>query len=338
MVTAKTAKRTGAKATARNKPAAKTAFSGNPAHLKSAAPKATPAVTVKKAVKKAIVKAVVKKAALSGQTSAADALSDAGATLKQRLAALVRLGPDVTGSKRSFESVCKLLRDGSGNPQLRNSALMALQAAAFDPVAFAKYRATYLAVLRELRGDADPELRQRAFGLLAREQDADTQALLLDGLENPARALLPPEKALQLLSYDPHAGAYAVARKIEKQPPNALARREALRVLAADGNSVDLFEGVLKDKKESMELRQIAASALNHLAPRRMQQCARLIAMDDSDSDDARAVGLTALSQFGEESALASDATLMKKVETLGQNTADAGLRTAVLSFKGRYS
>lgn len=264
--------------------------------------------------------------------------SDPGTVLKERLEAIVQVGQDVTGDKQSFTQMCGILQDTAAAPALRGQALSILQAATFDPVSFTKYRASYLRVLRSLRTDPDPEIRQRAFGLLAREQDPDTQALLLDGLEHPDKALLPTEKALQLLSYDPHAGAYEVAKKIAQKPPNDLARREALRVLAADSSSVDLFAGVLEDKGESTDVRQIAASALNHLAPHRMQQIARTLAMDDTETDDARAVGLTALAHFGESPALSADASLKDKVERLGASTDNAELLAAAQGFKARYS
>ncbi|MCP3418595.1 hypothetical protein NLM16_31245 [Bradyrhizobium brasilense] len=52
-----------------------------------------------------------------------------------------------------------------------------------------------------------------------REKNGYAQKTLLEGLKNP-KALLPPEKALQLLSYDVHAEAYSAERDILKKPPN----------------------------------------------------------------------------------------------------------------------
>jgi|GEM_PF-607371 len=291
--------------------------------------------------KKIAAKKAARKGTLDGSVDPNSLMAtavDPGAKLNARLNAIVKVGPDVIGSKQSFDQMCGILMDQAANPALRGQALSTIQAAAFDPVAFAKYRAQYLSVLRQLRTDPDPEVRQRVFGLLAREQDSDTQSMLLEGLDDPSKAQLSPEKALQLLSYDPHAGAYEVAKKIANRPPNDLARREALRVLAADGNSVDLFAGVVSDKSESTDVRQIAASALNHLAPRRMQEIARTMAMDDSESDDARAVGLTALAHFGESSTLSSDEPLREKVNSISQSTGNMNLRTAAQGFKARYS
>ena len=117
------------------------------------------------------------------------------------------------------------------------------------------------------RGRSGSELRQRVLGILAREKDAYAQKKLLEGLRKPEKALLPPEKALQLLSYDVHADAYPVAREIVEHPPNPLAKREALRLLAADAASAPIFEKLVRDKNESVELRQLGAAALHALKP-----------------------------------------------------------------------
>ena len=110
--------------------------------------------------------------------------------------------------------------------------------------------------------------------------------------KDPAKALVPPEKALQLLSYDVHADAYEAAREIVKKPPNDAAKREALRLLAADANAAPMFEKLLRDKKELREIRQIAASALHALNPDKLQQHARKILLDKSDYDDIKATSL----------------------------------------------
>lgn len=260
--------------------------------------------------------------------------------VKERADALLKMSTNVIADRATFRSVAALLSDSSVDSKLRNKALSTIQSATFDPVKFAPFRSAYMTVLRGLRNDPDHEIRQRSFGLLAREQDPDTQAMLLAGLEDPAKALLPPEKALQLLSYDPHAGAYDAARKIEKTPPNPAARREALRVLAADGQSVKLFERVLRDKGEPTEIRQLAASSLNHLAPQRMQAIARDMAMDGSESDDMKTVCLTALANFGDPQALAQDHSLQEQVALLQERPAESGgaLKAAADTFKRRYA
>ncbi|CAH0439502.1 hypothetical protein [Ralstonia pseudosolanacearum] len=300
--------------------------------------------TARKAATKRPAAVAVKKAAAKparAVAAAAKLLStvlDASARLKERTQALAEIGTNVVGDRDTFKQIVNLVKDTSADATLRSNVLSQLQAVTFDPAAFAPYRAAYMTALRSLRRDPDMNIRQRVFGLLARELDPDTQALLLGGLEGTQDALLPPEKALQLLSYDPHAGAYDVARKIEKAPPNALARREALRVLAADADSADRFADVLRDKTEPTEIRQIAAGALNHLAPGRMQAIAREMAVDDSESDDLRTVGLTALAHFGDPGTLTADAQLQAHVQKIAEGEGGTGLQAAAEQFKIRCS
>ncbi len=168
----------------------------------------------------------------------------------------------VCESDKNLQAMLNVLRNKDEPVEVRLAALQSLQAASFSVVAFESCRGDYIATLRAVADDPDPELRQRVLGLLAREKDGFAQKKLLDGLKNPDKALVPPEKALQLLSYDVHADAYSAAREIVKKPPNDDARREALRLLAGDARAAPIFEKLLRDKKELREIRQISASAL----------------------------------------------------------------------------
>ena len=168
-----------------------------------------------------------------------------------------------------------------------------------------------------------------------REKDGFAQKKLLEGLNNPENALLPPEKALQLLSYDVHANAYKVARSIVSSPPNNEAKREALRLLAADATAAPLFEKLLRDKKELREIWQIAASALHALNPDQLQKSAREILLDELDYDDIKATSLTALTQFAGE-AVGKDEVLLNSVDQL-KGTASAKVEQSARQFLSKY-
>jgi hypothetical protein len=235
-------------------------------------------------------------------------------SVKQRVRAMAETPTAIYENDDQLQSALKILRDQSEPIEVRLAALQALQAASFSVVAFESSRADYIAALRAVADDPDEELRQRVLGILAREKDGFAQKKLIDGLKNPEKALLPPEKALQLLSYDLHAEAYPVARAIVKQPPSAVARREALRLLAADATAKPIFEKILLDKAETPELRRISASALQAIAPDTLQKHARAIVLDDSDADEMHATSLTAISEFGDASTLAADTKLKQQV------------------------
>lgn len=248
---------------------------------------------------------------------AAAIVSSSEATVRQRVEAAAIAPLAVCNSDKDLQTMLTVLRNKDEAIEVRLAVLQSLQAASFSVIAFESCRGDYIATLRKIADDPDPELRQRVLGLLAREKDGFAQKRLIEGLRNPDKALVPPEKALQLLSYDPHANAYSAARKFVKDPPNSDARREALRLLAADATAAPLFRKLLRDKKELREVRQIAASALHALKPEALQEEARRIVLDKTDSDDIKATSLTALAHFGSDEAISTDETLLKGVERL---------------------
>src|ERR1700704_3718305 len=170
--------------------------------------------------------------------------------VKKRVAAMAQAPLAVCESDKDLQAMLNVLRNEDEPVKVRLAALQSLQAASFSVIAFESCRGDYLATLRKVAEDPDPELRQRVLGLLAREKDGFAEKKLLEGLRNPEKALVPPEKALQLLSYDVHASAYVVARAIVDHPPNPTAKREALRLLSADATAAPVFEKILLDKDE----------------------------------------------------------------------------------------
>jgi len=260
----------------------------------------------------------------------------AKASVEDRVAAIAELPREVCGSDANLEAVLALLSDASQPLDVRLAALQALQAASFSVVAFEPCRGAYTATLRKVATDPDPELRQRVLGILMREKDGFAQKKLLDGLRDPKKALLPPEKALQLLSYDVHSDAYPVAREIVADPPNPTARREALRLLAADADSAPLFAKVLRDKDELAENRQIAAAALQSLRPEALQEHAREIVFDASEYPEIQATSLTALTQFGDAEAVLGDDALMKRVDTMSGG-ASIKVKQSAKRFLNKY-
>lgn len=285
-------------------------------------------------------KKTTKRAAANRPRTAKAAMAvatSAKSTVKQRVAAIAETPLAVTESDKNLQAMLDVLRDRNQPIEVRLATLQSLQAASFSVVAFESCRADYIATLREVATDPDPELRQRVLGILAREKDPYVQKLLIEGLEKPEQALVPPEKALQLLAYDVHAEAYAVARDIINKPPNEDARREALRLLSADATAVPVFEKLLRDKNELAEIRQVAASALQALRPSKLQTHAREILLDAADYDEIKATSLTALTQFGDAETVTKDAELRTRVDEMTE-TASAKVKQSAKRFIDKYS
>jgi hypothetical protein len=305
--------------------------------------KSSKKTTAKKAAKKsAAKKAATKKTAKKRATpmrkpQAAFALAtNARKPAQERVKAFIEAPLAVCQSDENLQASLDVLRNPKEPIKVRLAALQSLQAASFSVIEFEACREDYLAAVREVVDDKNPELRQRALGILARQKDGYSQKRLLDGLKDPDQALVAPEKALQLLSYDVHAEAYPVARDIVNEPPNPEAKREALRLLSADASSAPMFEKLLRDKNEDREIRQMSAAALQTIKPKKFQQQARELLLDQDEFDDIQATALTALTQFGDEKNVGGDEALMKRVDQLGKGKS-AKVKKPAKQFLTRY-
>jgi hypothetical protein len=291
----------------------------------------------RRAAKRSTSARKVKTVAGRSARSALSVATNARKTVRQRVAAMAETPTAIYETDANLQSLLDVLRDRDEPIKVRLAALQALQAASFSVVAFEACRGEFIATLREVAQDPDAELRQRVLGILAREKDGFAQKKLLEGLEHPEKALVPPEKALQLLSYDVHAEAYPLARAIVNKPPNAMAKREALRLLAADASSAPMFERIFRDKDESAELRQISAAALQALKPEKLQAYARAIVLDKSEYPEIQATSLTALTQFGTDENRGEDDALLKRVGQLS-GTASSTVKQGARRFLAKYN
>lgn len=254
------------------------------------------------------------------RVSARKAMAVATSTQKsvaQRVAALAEMPLAMKENTENLTAVINLLGNKNEPGEVRLEALETVQTASFLVATFAPYRGEYIATLRKVAKDPNAELRQAALSVLARMKDGFAQKILLEGLQNPEKAQLPAEQALQLLSFDIHADAYAVAREIANKPPNAAARREALRLLSADAKAVPIFEKLLRDKNEAAEIRQLSAVALNALNPQKLQSHAREVVLDATEEDEVQAICLTALEHFGDRTAISQDTVLRQRVQEM---------------------
>jgi hypothetical protein len=220
-----------------------------------------------------------------------------------RVAAVAQLAPLLERDAKALDRVIDLLADPKEAVSVRAAALTMLKAAAFYVGSFASRRPKYIAALRSAATSADPMLRQRALGVLARERDAPTLDKLERGLRDPAKAVVPPEKALQLLSYDPKRDVHDVLVKTIQNPPTPEAKQQALRNLAAQGKSKRILERVLGDKSEPPKNRIVAMAGVQNLAPDAFSDIAGDIVADSSENESVRAAGLVAATTFGGETA-----------------------------------
>jgi HEAT repeat protein len=288
--------------------------------------------------RKVTKKAASKKSPAARKTSArsmAVLASSSSTPIKQRVQAMTSMTSALATDEKSCQTALKLLKDAKQPSQVRLAALQALQAASFSVISFESCQSDYVAALRKVMEDEDLELRQRVLGILSRQKDPVAQQKLLDGLNNPEKALVSTEKALQLLAYDMHNEAYAAARQVVENPPNTTAKREALRLLASDSSAAPLFERVLRDKNENADIRQVSAAALNTIDPESLQKNARELLLDTSEDPQIQATSLTALNQLG-LGATEGTPALRRRVNRLAESDSDV-VQESARTFLEKY-
>jgi len=259
--------------------------------------------------------------------AAAAAVVDA---TQQRLMEIKRVPSDRADLSKKIQALLATLGNEKEPTVVRLAALKALGAATFLGENFAPYHADYLNTLRQIaRPGTDPQLCEAALGVLAAEKDPDTQKLLQRGLEDAKFALVPPAKALQLLSYDDHANISELALSLFNQTDDLGVKEAALRVLATDAKSQDLFAKLLEDKSQPVSLRTLSATGLNFLNPQRFADVARTIVMDDSESEDIRDSSLGALASAPDNRALQDDSGFHDRVKELGADNSLKDLSVA---------
>jgi hypothetical protein len=226
------------------------------------------------------------------------------------------------------------LRDAKEPTSVREAALNALKAASFLGPRFARFNADFMAALREIaRPDTDAQLREDVLEVLAIDKDAQAQDMLRRGLSDPKAALVSPAKALQFLGYDDHAEASGLARDLFHNSTDLGTREEALRLLASDPGSADLFARLLTDKSQPRSLRALSATGLHALDPPRFAELARAIVTDDKDYEDIRATALGALTHLAEHHAVNRDQDFVARVREIAASTPLQNLRATAGRF-----
>src|SRR5436305_1645986 len=82
---------------------------------------------------------------------------------KQRVVAIASAPLAVVENDKDMQAMLAVLSNKDEPIAVRLAAFQALQAAAFSVLAFASNRGDYIATLRKIATDPDPELRQRVL-------------------------------------------------------------------------------------------------------------------------------------------------------------------------------
>lgn len=229
-----------------------------------------------------------------------------------------------------MQALIQILGDPGQDATVRLAALTTLQQNSFSAIPFRRYDADYRAALRTVATDKDPRVREAALEPLALMGDEYAQRLLIEGLQHPKSALVPPQKALQMLGSDVHTELYPVLRDLVTSSKQQTVRRSALRLLAADSDATDLFADIAADKSEDAAARSTSAVALQSLAPEQFHNVARDVILDDDDNNNVRATFVNAIAH-GDDT---PHHDVEQKVQALAGKKAPAGpLRSAARQY-----
>lgn len=253
----------------------------------------------------------------------ATAFAVSGANPSDRVAALV-------------DGLTATLADESAPSDRRAEALAELKQADFFGSLLAPFRADCTMALRAAARSGDDELRQSALEVLAAYRDPVARDMLIHGLRDPGRALVPPAKALQLLGYDDHGDAVPLAREILSSGPDEETKEEALRLLATDPASVDLLSAVLANRSEHAGSRSVAAVGVQALDPELFGRMARQIVNDEHEDDDLRSACLSALAHLQGHAATRQDTQSAASVGELAEKATSPNLRASAARFLQR--
>lgn len=251
-----------------------------------------------------------------------------------RAAALQRLVNVVASNEGAIEAVLRILADPNEPGFLRDAALTVLQTCDIASRTFSARRGEYTQALRALMSDRDDNLRRRAMSYLALKGDEVIQAALIAGLETPRVALVEPELAIQLLSYDLHANSFPILRRIAESPPNLRSKKEALRNLAADPESAALLERVMLDPAEDPEVRHVSAVSLQALDPKSANAIAKNVILDSREDVGLRTALLNTLAHSSAFKA-DEDRDFVAQLATMQSEGASEDMRKVYRRFIG---
>lgn len=253
---------------------------------------------------------------------------------KIRLIALNSLSVAVSTEREVFNLVLRIAGEKSEDVAIRVLAINLLRLTSFGSAFFEESPGNVLDILRGIvQDDSESQnIRLEALEFLAGQLDEFAQRMLFDGLEDEAKAIVDPTRALQMLSADPHSYQPALLQRFAADRSRPEARLVAIKMLARDPKSHPMLIELLHNKLEPTEIRQACAVALRVGSTDEYRNLAQEIVLDESESDELRA---TALNGLGIEQAASSsrDVNFREAIERLIKESAHEHLQKSAVRY-----
>jgi hypothetical protein len=222
---------------------------------------------------------------------AARIFKDATEPVEIRAQALRRI-PNVGSDPALSGDVFRVLADQTAPKELREAAGDVVQGVLISAPTIRTRMPEYLALLRGMTDDADQDVRERAFAILASQGDDFATQKLIESLRTPEKAVLPPAKSARLLAQNPHGDHRPVFLSVLQQPPDRATEVEVIRGLGGYAPAKDALQSRGRDVTAPKEVRSAALQAMLATDKSAFIQVARDVVEQDEAPDEVRMMAI----------------------------------------------
>ncbi|WP_256014140.1 hypothetical protein [Desertivirga xinjiangensis] len=205
-----------------------------------------------------------------------------------RAVALSKLVAEVSRDEALSNSVLKWIQDPKTPKALRNETLNTIIGLRFSDFAMFTKRQQLIAALRTVVTDPELSFRQFAFGFLMDHGDSFAQNLLIEQLNANKTNLLPTVEILRLLALYPKGDYLPAVYRIFQNPPNQESKIEAIILCGNYAPAKKTLMDLLKDKKQSADLRQVVLSTVNANYPQEFAAQVQSMIVDQTEPENLR--------------------------------------------------
>lgn len=207
----------------------------------------------------------------------------------------IRRIPSVGSDPTLVTDVLRVLGDRTAGKLLREACADVVQGLLISQPTMRARQPDYLSTLRALTDDANPDLRERAFALLASHGDDYATQKLVEGLRSPEKAPLSPAKSARLLAQNPHGDYRSVFLALLQQPPDRATEVELIRGLSGYAPAKDALQSRGRDITAPKEVRSAALQAMLATDKAGFISVARDVVEQDDAPEEVRILAIDGL-------------------------------------------
>ena len=212
-----------------------------------------------------------------------------------RMTALAKVQGELARNPKFSDYVLGLLGNSSTPKALRTQSLSSIRVLGMWAMGKPGLSQKIDETMRQLASDEEMGYREVALSSLITKEDGYAQRLILEGLEDESKELLPKARAIRILGYNLKSDAYPVLHKIMLNPSNSIeTRSESIKLLGGYPSAKDDIVNILQDNNQEVSLRLAAIGTLNANQPENFSQYALPILDDEASPVQLKVFGIRA--------------------------------------------